>query len=131
MKVGLRTPSPTKRVKAKTTGKMKRAAKKAVNPVYGKKGMGYIKDPERAVKNAIYHQVTVDPLKEIQKHSDEIPDFEPSEKPAAAPPKSMWTCFIFFGICLYCISSGFSMVKLLIAIVAFIVGLIIFFRGIK
>lgn len=40
MKVGLRTPSPKKSLKARTTGKVKRAAKKAVNPMYGKKRNG-------------------------------------------------------------------------------------------
>ena len=59
MKVGLRTPSPKKSLKARTTGKVKRAAKKAVNPTYGKKGMGLIKDPERSIKNAVYHRTTV------------------------------------------------------------------------
>lgn len=58
MKVGLRTPSPKKSLKARTTGKVKRAAKKAVNPTYGKKGMGFIKDPERSIKNAAYHRTT-------------------------------------------------------------------------
>ena len=59
MKVGLRTPSPKKSLKARTTGKVKRAAKKAVNPMYGKKGTGFVKDPEKAVKNAVYHRTTV------------------------------------------------------------------------
>lgn len=59
MKVGLRTPSPKKSLKARTTGKVKRAAKKAVNPMYGKKGMGFVKDPEKAIKNAVYHRTTV------------------------------------------------------------------------
>ena len=34
------------------TGKVTRSIKKSVNPLYGKKGMGFINDPERAVKNA-------------------------------------------------------------------------------
>lgn len=66
MKVGMRTPSLTKSVKARTTGRVKRAAKKAVNPVYGMKGKDYLTDPERAVKNKIYHTVTVDPLKPVK-----------------------------------------------------------------
>ena len=52
-----------KRVKARTTGKLKRKMKKAVNPLYGKKGMGYIKNPKRAIQNKIYHKTTFDPLK--------------------------------------------------------------------
>ncbi len=38
MKLGMRKPSLSKSLKAKTTGKLKRSIKKAVNPVYGKKG---------------------------------------------------------------------------------------------
>ena len=57
MKFGFRIPSLKKRVKARTTGKLKRKAKKAVNPLYGKKGMG-IFHPKRAVKNKIYNKTT-------------------------------------------------------------------------
>jgi hypothetical protein len=59
MKIGIRKPSIKKMVKAKTVGKAKRAVKKAVNPVYGKKGAGLVKDPERAVKNKVYKKTTV------------------------------------------------------------------------
>ena len=45
MKIGMRTPSPTRSLKARTTGRVKRTAKKAINPVYGRKGMGYLKNP--------------------------------------------------------------------------------------
>lgn len=58
MKVGLRTPSIKKSVKARTTGKITRTAKKSVNPLYGKKGMGFVKDPGRSVENSIYHKTT-------------------------------------------------------------------------
>ena len=58
MKIGLRTPSIKRSIKARTTGRVKRSMKAAVNPLYGKKGMGYIKDPERAIKNKIYHKDT-------------------------------------------------------------------------
>lgn len=59
MKIGIRKPSIKKSVKAMTTGKAKRAVKKAVNPVYAKKGVGLIKDPEKAIKNAVYKKTTV------------------------------------------------------------------------
>lgn len=67
MKVGIRTPSPTKSLKARTTGRVKRAVKRSYNPFYGKKGVGYLKDPERAAKNKVYHKVTVDPLDNVKK----------------------------------------------------------------
>jgi len=59
VKVGLRTPSIKKSLKARTTGRAKRAVKRATNPLYGKKGMGVIKDPKRAAKNAVYKRTTV------------------------------------------------------------------------
>ena len=67
MKVGLRIPSPTKSIKARTTGRIKRATKSSYNPIYGKDGVGYLKDPERAIKNKVYHKVTVDSLDNVKK----------------------------------------------------------------
>ena len=58
MKFGMRKPSIKKSFKARTTGKAKRKLKKAVNPVYGKKGMGWLKNPKRAAKNKIYKKTT-------------------------------------------------------------------------
>ena len=45
MKFGIRKPNYKARFKARTTGKLKRKMKKAVNPFYGKKGVGFIKSP--------------------------------------------------------------------------------------
>lgn len=59
MKVGFRTPSIKKSVKARTTGKLKRSVKKAVNPLYGKKGMGLVTDPKKAVYNKVYSKTTI------------------------------------------------------------------------
>ena len=58
MKIGLRTPSFKKSFKARTTGKLKRKIKKHTNPFYGKKGMGYIKNPKRAIKSKVYRKTT-------------------------------------------------------------------------
>ena len=69
MKIGVRTPSLKKSFKARTTGRINRTLKKSVNPLYGKKGMGYIKNPEKAIYNKVYHQVTVDPLKPLKNGS--------------------------------------------------------------
>lgn len=59
MKMGVRKPSVKSRVKARTTAKVKRSIKKSVNPLYGKKGMGYINDPKKAVYNKVYNKTTV------------------------------------------------------------------------
>lgn len=57
MKVGFRTPSLKKSLKARTTGRAKRAVKSAINPLYGKKGMGVL-HPKKAVYNKVYKQTT-------------------------------------------------------------------------
>lgn len=59
MKVGVRKPSVSRRIKARTTGKVKRSVKRAVNPYYGKKGVGMIRDPKKAVYNKVYRKTTV------------------------------------------------------------------------
>ena len=46
MKFGMRTPSLKKSISARTKGRATRAVKKALIPGYGKKGMGWIKDPK-------------------------------------------------------------------------------------
>ena len=58
MKYGMRTPNINKRISARTTEKIKRTANKAVNPLYGKKGMGFINDPSKAVYNKVYNKTT-------------------------------------------------------------------------
>lgn len=59
MKVGIRKPSIKKSIKARTTGKLKRKVKKAVNPLYGKKGVGVVKSPKKAVYNKIYKKTSI------------------------------------------------------------------------
>lgn len=59
MKIGIRKPSLKKSLKAKTTGRAKRAMKSAVNPLYGKKGMGMINNPKKAMYNKVYNKTTV------------------------------------------------------------------------
>lgn len=66
---GFRKPSVKKSFTARTTGRYKRAVKRATNPLYGKKGAGFVKDPERSVKNAVYHRTTVGGLSGISKSS--------------------------------------------------------------
>lgn len=58
MKFGMRKPSLKKSIKARTTGKAKRALKKAVIPGYGKKGTGWIKNPKKAAYNKVYKKTT-------------------------------------------------------------------------
>ena len=59
MKYGIRTPNINKRISARTTGKITRTINKAVNPLYGKKGMGFINDPSKAIYNKVYNKTTI------------------------------------------------------------------------
>ena len=58
MKIGMRKPNLKKSIKARTTGKLKRQVKKAVIPGYGKKGMGYVKNPKKAIYNKGYNKTS-------------------------------------------------------------------------
>ena len=59
MKVGMRKPSIKKSISARTTGKVKRKLKRVANPFYGKKGMGWAKNPKKALSNKTYKKTTV------------------------------------------------------------------------
>jgi len=59
VKVGLRKPNLKTSLKARTTGRAKRAVRRAIIPGYGKKGMGWIKNPKKAAYNAVYSRTTV------------------------------------------------------------------------
>lgn len=58
MKVGLRKPSLKKSFKARTTGRVKRSIKKSINPLYGKKGIGLITNPKKAIYNKVYNKTS-------------------------------------------------------------------------
>ena len=58
MKFGMRKPSPMRSIKARTTGKAKRAVKKAIMPGYGRKGMGWLTNPKKAAYNKVYKKTT-------------------------------------------------------------------------
>jgi hypothetical protein len=58
MKFGMRTPSISTSIRARTTGRLKRSVKRAVIPYYGKRGSGWVKNPKRAAYNAVYRRTT-------------------------------------------------------------------------
>ncbi len=53
MKLGMREPSFKRSIKARTTGKAKRAIKKAVLPGYGKRGIGLSDAPKMVYRSTI------------------------------------------------------------------------------
>lgn len=67
MKIGVRKPSLSKSLKARTTSKLKRQVKRAIIPTYGQKGTGLIKDPKRAIYNKVYNKTTVDAFSSVKK----------------------------------------------------------------
>jgi len=58
VKFGYRKPNLKKSLKARTTGRAKRSIKRATRPGYGKKGMGWIKNPKKAAYNKVYRKTT-------------------------------------------------------------------------
>lgn len=58
MKFGMRKPSIKRSISARTTGKWKRRAKKALIPGYGRKGMGWVRNPKKAAYNKVYKKTT-------------------------------------------------------------------------
>ena len=58
MKIGIRKPSLKKSIKARTTGKLKRKIKKSINPFYGRKGMGLVRNPKKSIYNKIYKKTS-------------------------------------------------------------------------
>ena len=58
MKIGPRTPNIKKRISARTTGSVTRRIKANTSPLYGQKGMGWVKDPKRAAYNKLYNKMT-------------------------------------------------------------------------
>lgn len=59
MKIGIRKPSLKRSISARTTGRAKRTIKKAIIPGYGKKGMGWIKNPKKAAYNKVYNKTSI------------------------------------------------------------------------
>ena len=58
MKIGMRTPNLKRAFKARTIGKSKKAMKKMINPLYNKKGVGFVKSPRKSITNSIYKKTT-------------------------------------------------------------------------
>lgn len=55
---GIRKPNMNKRISARTTGRATRMLNRATNPLYGKKGMGWVKNPRRAAYGYVYNRTT-------------------------------------------------------------------------
>lgn len=58
MKFGFRTPSIKRSISARTTGRAKRAIKRAIIAGYGRKGMGLLTNPKKSIYNRVYRKTT-------------------------------------------------------------------------
>ena len=72
MKTGFRSPSVSRSIKARTTGKLTRSIKRNINPLYGKKGTGYINNPKKAIYNQIYNKTTMPVIKYSSKSTKDL-----------------------------------------------------------
>ena len=59
MKFGIRTPSLSRTISARTRGRVTRTVKRTLIPGYGRKGMGWLRDPRRADYNKVYRKTTM------------------------------------------------------------------------
>ena len=87
MKIGVRKPNLKRSLKAKTTGKLKRSVKKATNPLYGKKGVGMIKDPGKAIRGKVYNATTIS-LTSSNKKKKSTPSSSPTAPVKISTKKS-------------------------------------------
>lgn len=127
MKIGMRTPSLKKSFKARTTGRMKRAAKKAINPLYGKKGMGMIKNPKKAMYNKVYNKTTVS-VSDVVKGSKRrgttktsttsAPSVTPNTKTKQKQDKSIVALIILIVCTLLCFAGGNIPFGIILAIIS-------------
>ena len=131
MKIGVRKPSISKSLKARTTSKLKRQVKRAIIPTYGQKGTGIIKDPKRAIYNKVYNKTTVDAVASIKKPSTNSKSTNQvvySSNGTKIYPASFW--YFPVGLLGFC-SILYFFVNPVIAFILLIVAAILFVVKIK
>ena len=105
MKFGIRKPNLKSSLKARTTGRAKRAVKRAVIPGYGKKGSGWITNPKKAAYNKVYNKTSIgasDIIKSTKRKPGSHNSFQDSEvydvkKEPIYNDKKILVCVIFGG----------------------------------
>lgn len=129
MKIGMRTPSLKKSLKARTTSKWKRQAKKAIIPGYGQKGVGWIKNPKKALYNKVYHKTTFglsDLLKPSKKRkkkaTKEQTSIKSTKKYGAKDYKEAGIVLIVIGAILVFLLPPISFIFITTGFISFIIG---------
>lgn len=69
-KFGYRTPSFKKSFSSRTVGRVSRTVRRSIDPTYGKKGFGAIKNPSKSAYNYVYHKTSADSLAYLRKIRD-------------------------------------------------------------
>lgn len=67
MKIGMRKPCLKKMFKSRTTSKFKRKALSSINSLYGKKGMGLLRNSNKSIYNKVYKKTSFSILDLIKK----------------------------------------------------------------
>lgn len=129
MKIGMRTPNLKKSLKARTTSKWKRQAKKALIPGYGQKGVGWVKNPKKALYNKIYHKTTFglsDLLKPSKKRKKKTTKSQTSikstKKYTAKDYKEAGIVLIVIGAILVFLLPPISFIFITTGFISFIIG---------
>lgn len=133
MKIGMRKPSLTRSLKARTTSKWKRQAKKALIPGYGKKGMGWVKNPKKAMYNKVYHKTTFglsDLFKPSKKRKKKVVTNEQQsilasndkKQHTAKDYKKTALVFLVISIILLFLIPPFGVILLLLSFIMFLIG---------
>lgn len=76
MKIGMRKPSVKKSIMGMTTSQVKREFMRGIDPTYGKKGVGFIKNPHKAVYNQVYNRTTFGGISGLKNSNIYIPEVD-------------------------------------------------------
>ena len=123
----MRKPSLTRSLKARTTSKWKRQAKKAIIPGYGKKGMGWVKNPKKAMYNKVYHKTTFGlsdlfkPSKKRMKNNKQPLQYDSSRQHTSNKNKRGSFIFLIVSLILLFIVPPLGVLLLLVNFFVFII----------
>ena len=131
MKYGVRKPNVKKSIKARTTGKVKRQVKKAVNPLYGKKGMGIVNDPKKAAYNAVYSRTTVG-VSDLVKRSASATQKSFANAPHTIPQKKEYSAntYSVCGILMIVLGAVLALLGLILLLAVPVAGIIAIVFGV-
>ena len=134
MKYGLRKPSVKKSISAKATGKLKRSVKRSVDPLYGKRGAGMIRNPKKSLYNKAYSKTTFSAFESDSPFNRYGNDFVSEDSAPFALPYSSKKYRLLGGIAIafsvVCILLGFLLLLVdFFAVVVILIGAFLLYLG--